>query len=65
MIERSQRIMRAITQGIIETFTEYKSVTYKTPNGTGTTYGAAGDTSKVAVMTFRSEADLQALKAQQ
>jgi streptogramin lyase len=26
-----------------ETFTEYKSVTYKTPNGTGTTYGAAGD----------------------
>jgi len=26
-----------------ETFTEYKSLTYKTPNGTGTTYGAAGD----------------------
>jgi len=26
-----------------ETFTEYKSRTYKTPNGTGTTYGAAGD----------------------
>src|SRR5258708_9276092 len=26
-----------------ETFTEYKSITYKTPNGTGTTYGAAGD----------------------
>ena len=24
-------------------FTEYKSVTYKTPNGTGTTYGAAAD----------------------
>jgi len=26
-----------------ETFTEFKSRTYKTPNGTGTTYGAAGD----------------------
>jgi streptogramin lyase len=26
-----------------ETFTEFKSVTYKTPNGTGLTYGAAGD----------------------
>src|SRR6516165_976790 len=26
-----------------ETFTEFKSVTYKTPNGTGVTYGAAGD----------------------
>jgi virginiamycin B lyase len=26
-----------------QTFTEYKSVTYKTPNGTGTTYGAAAD----------------------
>ncbi len=26
-----------------ETFTEFKSLTYKTPNGTGTTYGAAGD----------------------
>jgi streptogramin lyase len=26
-----------------ERFTEYKSVTYKTANGTGTTYGAAGD----------------------
>ncbi|HEY6259380.1 MAG TPA: carboxypeptidase regulatory-like domain-containing protein [Xanthobacteraceae bacterium] len=26
-----------------ESFTEYKSRTYKTPNGTGTTYGAAGD----------------------
>ena len=25
------------------TFTEYKSVTYKTPNGTGVTYGAAAD----------------------
>ena len=24
-------------------FTEYKSLTYKTPNGTGVTYGAAGD----------------------
>jgi virginiamycin B lyase len=24
-------------------FTEYKTVTYKTPNGTGITYGAAGD----------------------
>jgi streptogramin lyase len=26
-----------------ERFTEYKSVTFKTPNGTGTTYGAAAD----------------------
>jgi sugar lactone lactonase YvrE len=26
-----------------ETFTEFKSLTYKTPNGTGVTYGAAGD----------------------
>jgi streptogramin lyase len=26
-----------------ETFTEFKSVTYKTANGTGVTYGAAGD----------------------
>ena len=26
-----------------ETFTEFKSVTFKTPNGTGITYGAAGD----------------------
>jgi streptogramin lyase len=26
-----------------ETFTEYKSVTYKTPHGTGVTYGAAAD----------------------
>ena len=26
-----------------QTFTEYKSVTYKTPNGTGVTYGAAAD----------------------
>ncbi len=26
-----------------EKFTEYKSVTYKTPNGTGVTYGAAAD----------------------
>jgi streptogramin lyase len=26
-----------------ETFTEFKSLTYKTANGTGTTYGAAGD----------------------
>jgi streptogramin lyase len=26
-----------------ETFTEYKSITYKTPNGTGVTYGAAAD----------------------
>src|SRR5580704_12834838 len=26
-----------------ETFTEFKSLTFKTPNGTGTTYGAAGD----------------------
>ena len=26
-----------------ETFTEFKSATYKTPNGTGVTYGAAGD----------------------
>src|SRR5260221_14540276 len=26
-----------------ETFTEFKSITYKTPNGTGVTYGAAGD----------------------
>src|SRR5215471_7315126 len=26
-----------------ETFTEYKSLTYKTPNGTGVTYGAAVD----------------------
>jgi streptogramin lyase len=26
-----------------ERFTEYKSVTFKTANGTGTTYGAAGD----------------------
>jgi streptogramin lyase len=26
-----------------EKFTEFKSVTYKTPNGTGTTYGAAAD----------------------
>ncbi len=26
-------------------FTEYKTVTYKTPNGTGITYGAAGDRS--------------------
>ena len=26
-----------------ETFTEFKSVTYKTPNGNGVTYGAAGD----------------------
>src|SRR5271166_3194198 len=26
-----------------ETFTEFKSVTYKTPNGTGVTYGAAAD----------------------
>ncbi len=26
-----------------EKFTEFKSVTYKTPNGTGLTYGAAGD----------------------
>jgi streptogramin lyase len=26
-----------------QTFTEYKSLTYKTPNGTGTTYGAAAD----------------------
>jgi virginiamycin B lyase len=26
-----------------QTFTEYKSPTYKTPNGTGTTYGAAAD----------------------
>lgn len=26
-----------------ETFTEFKSVTYKTPNGNGITYGAAGD----------------------
>jgi streptogramin lyase len=26
-----------------ESFTEFKSVTYKTPNGTGLTYGAAGD----------------------
>jgi streptogramin lyase len=26
-----------------ETFTEYKSITYKTPNGNGITYGAAGD----------------------
>jgi streptogramin lyase len=26
-----------------ETFTEFKSLTYKTPNGTGMTYGAAGD----------------------
>src|SRR5262249_4283293 len=25
------------------TFTEYKSITYKTANGTGTTYGAAAD----------------------
>jgi streptogramin lyase len=28
-----------------ETFTEFKSLTYKTPNGTGVTYGAAGDRS--------------------
>src|SRR5258708_34338377 len=26
-----------------ETFTEFKSITSKTPNGTGVTYGAAGD----------------------
>ena len=26
-----------------QTFTEFKSVTYKTPNGTGVTYGAAAD----------------------
>jgi streptogramin lyase len=26
-----------------QTFTEYKSVTYKTPNGTGVTYGTAAD----------------------
>ncbi len=26
-----------------QTFTQYKSVTYKTPNGTGVTYGAAAD----------------------
>jgi streptogramin lyase len=26
-----------------ERFTEYKSLTYKTPNGNGVTYGAAGD----------------------
>jgi streptogramin lyase len=26
-----------------ETFTEFKSITYKTPNGTGLTYGAAAD----------------------
>ena len=26
-----------------EKFTEFKSVTYKTPNGTGVTYGAAAD----------------------
>ena len=26
-----------------ETFTEYKSLTYKTPNGNGLTYGAAAD----------------------
>jgi streptogramin lyase len=26
-----------------ETFTEYKSATFNTPNGNGTTYGAAGD----------------------
>jgi hypothetical protein len=26
-----------------ESFTEFKSLTYKTPNGTGVTYGAAGD----------------------
>lgn len=26
-----------------QSFTEYKSITYKTPNGTGTTYGAAAD----------------------
>jgi len=26
-----------------ETFTEFKSITYKTPNGTGVTYGAAAD----------------------
>jgi hypothetical protein len=28
---------------VTETFTEFKSLTYKTPNGTGVTYGAAGD----------------------
>ena len=26
-----------------ETFTEFKSITFRTPNGTGVTYGAAGD----------------------
>jgi virginiamycin B lyase len=28
---------------VTETFTEYKSLTYRTPNGTGTTCGVAGD----------------------
>ena len=28
---------------VTEKFTEFKSITYKTPNGTGVTYGAAGD----------------------
>ena len=40
---RRRRTARCASIPTTETFTEFKSITYKTPNGTGVTYGAAAD----------------------